>query len=30
MGILNELVKQGIEPGDKIYIGDPTYGKLEY
>ncbi len=30
MGILNGLVKQNIEVGQKIVIGDPTIGKIEY
>lgn len=30
MGIINELVKMGAEPGNKLIIGDPKCGKLEY
>lgn len=30
MGILHELVKQGIEPGDKILFGSPTIGTIDY
>ena len=30
MGIMHELIKQGIEPGDKISIGDPTVGTIIY
>lgn len=30
MGIINALVKQKIEPGDTILIGDPIIGRVEY
>jgi GTP-binding protein len=30
MGIVGELVKMGAEPGNKLIIGDPKCGKLEY
>lgn len=30
MGILRELNRQGIEAGDRITIGQPTVGRLEY
>jgi GTP-binding protein len=30
MGILQELEKKGIEPGQKIQIGNPLVGKLDY
>ncbi len=30
MGIMHELTRKGIEPSDKIVIGNPTIGKLEY
>lgn len=30
MGIMRELHRQGIEAGQKIYIGDPHIGSLEY
>lgn len=30
IGIIDELERQGIEPEQKIIIGDPTIGKLEY
>lgn len=30
MGIMHGLVRQDIEPGDTINIGDPTIGTLEY
>ncbi len=30
MGITRELERRGIEPGQKIVIGDPTIGELEY
>jgi GTP-binding protein len=30
MGIMRELHRQGIEAGQKIYIGDPTIGSIEY
>jgi GTP-binding protein len=30
MGITQELEKKGIEPGQKIEIGDPMIGELEY
>jgi Obg family GTPase CgtA-like protein len=29
-GISSELVKQGIEPGDRIIIGKPSVGELDY
>lgn len=29
-GIIKELERQSIEPGQKILIGDPTIGELEY
>lgn len=29
-GVVKELEKQGIEPGQKIKIGDPVIGELEY
>ncbi len=30
MGVINGLIKQKIEVGDSIIIGDPAIGKLEY
>lgn len=30
MGIMNELVKLGAEPGNKIVIGDPKAGQIEF
>lgn len=30
LGVINALVKQKIEPGQKIIIGDPKIGELEY
>lgn len=30
MGIMNALLKKQIEPGQKIIIGDPSLGELEY
>jgi GTP-binding protein len=30
MGILQELEKRGLDPGQKIQIGNPSIGKLEY
>ncbi len=30
MGIMNELKKQGINPDDKIIIGDPRIGSISY
>ncbi len=30
MGILQELEKRGIEPGQKIHFGHPSIGKFEY
>ncbi|MBA3758426.1 GTPase ObgE [Candidatus Saccharibacteria bacterium] len=30
MGIMHGLIRDDIEPGDKITIGNPTIGKLEY
>lgn len=30
MGIINTLIKQGLEPGQIITIGDPKVGELEY
>jgi hypothetical protein len=30
MGILQELEKKGIEPGQKIQLGNPAIGTLEY
>ncbi len=30
MGIINALVKQGIDPGQQIIIGDPAIGKVDY
>ncbi len=30
MGIINALVKQGIDPGQQIVIGDPAIGKVDY
>ncbi len=30
MGIINALVKQGIDPGQQIIIGDPEIGKVDY
>lgn len=30
MGILNQLIKQNIEPGQKIIIGNPKIGSLDY
>lgn len=29
-GVINELIKKGIEPDQKITIGDPTIGTVEY
>lgn len=30
MGIINQLIKQNIEPGQKIIIGSPKIGEIEY
>jgi GTPase len=30
MGVIRELERKGIEPDQKIYIGNPTIGSLEY
>jgi hypothetical protein len=30
MGILKELDKKGLEPGQKIQIGNPSIGSLDY
>lgn len=30
MGIMNELIKMGAEPGNKIVIGEPKAGQIEY
>ena len=30
MGILNQLRRDGVDSGDKIVIGDPSRGEIEY